>query len=64
MDLLSRELVNFSFRSFESMCGSGCAGGMFVSDLQRHSFESRQLLLPESGDGLPQDNVCICVLHC
>lgn len=54
MDLLSRELVNLSFES-----GSGCAGGMFVSDLQRPSSESNQLLLPESEDGLPDKIMCV-----
>lgn len=42
-DLPSSELVNFSFRDFESICGSGCAGGVFVSDLQGHSLETSQL---------------------
>lgn len=40
VDLPSNKLVNFSFRAFESVCGSGCTGGVFVSDLQGHSLET------------------------
>lgn len=64
-DLPSSELVNFSFRDFESTCGSDCTGGVFVSDLQGHSLETSQLWLPESGDSLlQQDIVCTHGLRC
>lgn len=40
VDPPSNKLVNFSFRAFESMCGSGCTGGVFVSDLQGRSLKT------------------------
>lgn len=43
VDLPSSELDNFSFRDCESTCGSGCIGGVSVSDLQGHSLVTSQL---------------------